>query len=111
MLKMGVCEMSIKCNFNYSDWCNRQAEEIVKVMRNPRTSPDAAFFLIPCTDTEEGKLVLANDYPPGMPECVHFRGHRTWRTIPYSHVSALVFATCGSYPIIPANAWSDNKAA
>lgn len=100
-----------QCTFNYSAWCDKQATEIVARMRDPRTSPDAAFFLIPCTDTAEGKLVLANDYPLGMPECVRLGQHRTWRTIPYSHVSQLVYRACGNMPIIPANAWSDYKAA
>jgi hypothetical protein len=103
-----------KCNFDYSAWCNRQVEEIAATMREASrrgTLADAAFFLIPCTDTEEGRLVLADDYPPGMPPVIRLGDHRTWRTIPYSHLASLIHRACGSEPIIPPSAWEDQKRA
>lgn len=99
-----------KCNFDYSEWCNRQAAEITATMRDASrngTMADAAFFLIPCTDTAEGRLILAEDYPPGMPPVIRLGNHRTWRTVPYSDVSSLIYRACGSEPIIPACAWEN----
>ena len=104
--------MSItKCTFDYSAWCKRQADAIVAAMHDRFTSSDATFFLIPCTPTEEGRLVLTNEKPDAATDCVHLGPHHTWRTIPYSHVHTLVYGACGRYPIIPHNAWSDYKAA
>lgn len=96
----------LKCSFNYSEWCDRQATAIVSVMRDPRTSPEAAFFLVPRTESVEGRLVLSSDYLPGMPACIRLGDHRTWRTIPYSHVAQLVYNACRNEPIIPASSWS-----
>jgi hypothetical protein len=103
-------EMTLKCDFDYSAWCDRQAVEIVRVMREAGrngTMADAAFFLVECTEEAEGRLILSDDYPPGMCPVIRLGNHRTWRTIPYNDVSALIYTACRGERIIPACAWRE----
>ena len=101
----------LSCTFNYEDWCNRMAAEIEATMRNPATSPDAAFWLIPCEATREGRLVLADEMPAGATEVVRLAPYATWRTMPYSHVQSCVYRACRRMAIIPFDAWPDFAAA
>jgi hypothetical protein len=102
------------CSFDYSEWCARQATQIVETMRwhGPRGGLSRAhIWLIPCTDTSEGRLVVADICPTAAIQAVCMGLHRSLETVPYSHVASLIYQNCPHLPIIPANAWSDYKAA
>jgi len=103
-----------KCSWDYNDWCKRQADAIEATMRVYAArgcGSDAAFWLIPCTETSEGRLVLAEAKPDGATDVVRLAPHQSWRSMPYSHVYHCVYGACRRVPIIPANAWSDYRAA